>query len=326
MSRRREESDLVRVLAMSREAGNQIGAERASQHAMPSRSTEQLDTSGASKRRKTKSSLEGTADVFQSRTPPRSATRMNSKRGTPERRRSREASSMKIGNEIYSGEPINENINERDTARTSRQPRQPDLGYANSESETKTASQSETGLEAHGHQNQAAEETPSATAANSSKATENNQAQRIQSSTDSVQELQELQPSLSNNAYASTETEQEEEDRSQSNVTDAKDTDLKTDRGESEPPSLSSSLDARRRLFGKPLTKLIAQRKASPHTSRMAGLTRTSRIPPLHTHRKPPPPAKPRFVTSKPAVQKPADSDEEAEPEPEIDYENEGFL
>ncbi|WFD44170.1 hypothetical protein MPSI1_002836 [Malassezia psittaci] len=260
-------------------------------------------------------------DVFQSRTPPRSATRTNTKRSTPERRRSREASSMKIGNEIYSGESINENSDARNAALTPRKRSEPEQGCPNSGSETNIASQSEASSEARDLDNQANHRTLSAKAAESSKALEEEQEQSIQiSSTDPVQELQELQPQPFENTDSHAEAELVAEDKSNSNANNVMDTDSKTSQRDSESPSSSFNSDARRRLFGKP------QRKAAPYTSRMAGLTRTSRIPPLHTHRKSPPPAKRSFVTNKPAVQKPVNSDEEPEPEPEVDYENEGFL
>lgn len=104
-------------------------------------------------------------------------------------------------------------------------------------------------------------------------------------------------------------------------------------------PSLSASSsetslrEARRKLFGKrtsltypALPSLLEQKKTAANTSRHPGLKRTTRIPPLHAKRQPPPPPKPRYVPPPKPKDEALGSDEEAEPEPEIDYENEGFL
>lgn len=74
------------------------------------------------------------------------------------------------------------------------------------------------------------------------------------------------------------------------------------------------------------LPSLLSHHSQTSTTSRIPGLKRTSRIPPLHANRQPPPPPKPRYVAPKPKKAEAASDDEDAEPEPEIDYENEGFL
>ncbi|SHO79646.1 Uncharacterized protein MSYG_3997 [Malassezia sympodialis ATCC 42132] len=93
------------------------------------------------------------------------------------------------------------------------------------------------------------------------------------------------------------------------------------------PSSLSPALQkldatsARKRLFGKPITSLLP---SSP--SYVPGLKRHVRLPPLHTNRRPPPPPKPRLPKKEPKKTAADSGSEEGEPEPEIDYENEGFL
>ncbi|WFD28685.1 hypothetical protein MNAN1_003698 [Malassezia nana] len=87
-------------------------------------------------------------------------------------------------------------------------------------------------------------------------------------------------------------------------------------------PTKLSAASARKRFFGKPITSLLP---SSP--SHVPGLKRHVRLPPLHTNRRSPPPPKPRLPqkeTKKPRTE--GSSDEEEAPEPEIDYENEGFL
>ena len=64
----------------------------------------------------------------------------------------------------------------------------------------------------------------------------------------------------------------------------------------------------------------------SNRTSRTPGLKRHVRLPPLHMHRRSPPPKRPRLPTKETPKNEHVVSDEEAAPEPEIDYENEGFL
>lgn len=84
-----------------------------------------------------------------------------------------------------------------------------------------------------------------------------------------------------------------------------------------------SKAHARKRFFGKPLRTLLVSDK----TSRMPGLGRRVRLPPLHLHRRPPPPKRPRLPTKDASPPKEgSDAEEEENGEPEPDYENEGFL
>lgn len=88
------------------------------------------------------------------------------------------------------------------------------------------------------------------------------------------------------------------------------------------PPPSPGKTHARKRFFGKPIRTLLVSDK----TSRMPGLGRRVRLPPLHPHRRPPPPKRPRLPTKEAPAPKGGSDDEEGEGEPEPDYENEGFL
>lgn len=89
-------------------------------------------------------------------------------------------------------------------------------------------------------------------------------------------------------------------------------------------PQAPGRTHARKRFFGKPIRTLLVSDK----TSRMPGLGRRVRLPPLHPHRRSPPPKRPRLPAKEtPASKGEVDDDEDdREREPEPDYENEGFL
>lgn len=95
-------------------------------------------------------------------------------------------------------------------------------------------------------------------------------------------------------------------------------------------PSKLDVASARKRLFGKrtfsfstdpAITTLLP---SSP--SHVPGLRRHVRLPPLHVNRRSPPPPKPRLPKKETKKTTTDSGSEEGEPEPEIDYENEGFL
>lgn len=326
MSRRREEQDLARVLALSMHDSPHSVAD-AGEHASPPRRSPRrtaaarspaAQTHASPARRPAASAAPSPTvveDVFQSRSiPPEARTRLQ--RSTPSKKRSRDRDAMKIGSDVFAADP----------AEPGRSPA-PKKGKRGRTAEETVREPQELSAAAP----EAQEPVPPADGAPDTDAPESDGA------TDAALE-QGTPPPTETPATGSVESAPASPPAAEpathssapaSRATDAAQPPQPTSRGAS-----PTAHDARRRLFGKrtcfshpALPTLLAQRKAAPTTTRSAGLQRTTRIPPLHTNRKPPPPPKPRATSSKPKVDEPVGSDEEErEPEPDIDYENEGFL
>ncbi|WFC95763.1 hypothetical protein MBRA1_002417 [Malassezia brasiliensis] len=251
-------------------------------------------------------------DVFQSRSiPPEARTR--SQRGTPSKKRTRDRDAMRIGSDVFASEPAEPGRSPapkkgkrgRAAEKTAHGSQEPDVPAPETlgPAPPADAAPGSDGPQSNGP-------TDSALGPGAPETTED---QASGSATSSPVPPPAAEPA----AHAATQA---------SEAAGAAQTPQPMPRGAS-PTGTLSTQEARRRLFGKPLPTLLAQRKAAPTTSRSAGLQRTTRVPPLHVNRKPPPPPKPRPVSSKPKEDEPVGSDEEErEPEPEIDYENEGFL
>ncbi|WFD32498.1 hypothetical protein MSPP1_003546 [Malassezia sp. CBS 17886] len=98
---------------------------------------------------------------------------------------------------------------------------------------------------------------------------------------------------------------------------------------EGDAPPQEGVVAARRRLFGKPISSLLAARTTDAPL-RASGLRRKTHIPPLHVNRRPPPPPKVCApAPKKDVVARDGESGDEESAQVSgeaVDYENEGFL
>lgn len=95
--------------------------------------------------------------------------------------------------------------------------------------------------------------------------------------------------------------------------------DTRTPTSDKSPTKPSSQSPSPSRFYGKPLTALL--RDSPVPRTRPSGLSRTSRVPPLHLKRRSPPPKRPKLET------KPKAHESDEEPAPAYDdVEDAGFL
>lgn len=136
MSRRREEQDLARVLALS--MNDQ--AHNDSEHVSPMKSTRHSQRGGdeapSPERWSTRTPARPAADdVFQSRSPPRAAHVSPTQRKTPGKKRSRDTDAMKIGSDVFSGASPNASPSTGDVARKPKKRGRPAKASQSSESQ-----------------------------------------------------------------------------------------------------------------------------------------------------------------------------------------------